>query len=186
MIIDKHDGSIHLPNGFVITPALTRSQFEASPVFHQAKIHVANEPFVSFNLRCGDERHPEMITVLYFYEELLTSLSLTTYIYATSWDGFSMEGEIKTKAVHDELLRQDLGEPHKVENVHIADAHDTNLETWPHYTFAWGVVSSGHDQRASATHIHIAYGDRQKWALRDYQRKHTPSRLARLRNWLGI
>ena len=184
MMIDRRDGIVHLPDGFVITPSLTRSQFEASPVFKQAKHHTGRGLYVSFTIRYGDERLPQIIAGLWFYEELLTSVSLTAYSYARSWDEVTLEGAIKTKDVHDALLRDDLGEPHAVEKVRIAYAQDTALERSVSYTFPWGSVASGHDQRGLITDIHIGYGDRQRWAQRDYQRRHTPSWLARLRDRL--
>ena len=116
MLIDSNIGSIHLPNGFVITPSMTQTEFQNSPLYKKAKAHSSGTfPYIHYSLNGGLIQGKSVLISLSFYAEKLLYISLTVDLYPPGerdWDSYSLETEADIKNFHDTLLKNELGKPH--------------------------------------------------------------------------
>jgi len=73
-----------------------------------------------------------------------------------SWESWSQEEQMQTKAYHEALLRSDLGEPHRV-TAAMSGIADETLHTTIAYRYKWGEVVSGYDAKAATIHLTITF-----------------------------
>ena len=118
---------------------LSRSEFLYLPVGKAAKIVVKNEPFCSYNIGQHEISDLVFVVIIYFYGELLESVSLTSVDDKTSesWTDWSEEKELEKKEIHERWLNQLLGKSS--------------------FQYKWGEVWSGYDPKAGFSSIEIRY-----------------------------
>ncbi len=170
-MIDATTGNVHLPNGFVITPSLTLDGFRQSRFGREAEPnHPAGEKWncwFDFVVRVPDAK--PMRVGLSFYEQMLVSASLairSSYGADTSTEDW-LAAEVRVKAFHEELLRQDLGVPNAVET---DTGEDTpGLDQSVYYWLPWGKVHSTFDYGGGDSYISIEYANRREQARTDKQ-----------------
>ncbi len=170
-MIDADTGNLHLPNGFVITPTLTLDAFRHSRFGREAKPnYVTNEPWncwYNFVVPAPDAK--PMTFGPSFHEQMLVSLTLridTSFALEDSMEA-GLEAEVRIKAFHDNLLRQDLGEPTLVKK---DTGEDTpGLDYSVYYELSWGKVHSTFDYGGGDAYISIEYADRREQARTDKQ-----------------
>ena len=168
-MIDANTGNIHLPNGFVVTPALTLDGFRQSRFGREAKPnHPAGEKWNCwFNfVLCVPDAEPIRIG-LSFHKQMLVSATLAAY--SSYGDDTSEEdwlaAEARVKAFHEELLRQDLGEPNAVER---DTGEDTpGLDQSVYYQLPWGKVHSTFNYGGGDSYISVEYANRREQARAD-------------------
>ncbi len=123
---------------WVLNPSMTRSQFLASHMGRNAKLHIKNEPYCSWAIK-DDLISGKLLlsAVLFFNGEQLDSVELMSEQPPFSWDHHSEEKELKRKELHDEWLSESLA----------------NKEQ-----FEWGRVGSVYDKKAGFSVIFVRYG----------------------------
>ena len=139
-MIDKTNGELVIESiPLRIGPRLSRSEFLSLPVGKAAKIVVKNEPFCSYNIGRHKISGLIFIVIIYFYNESLESVSLTSVDEKSgqSWADWSEEKELEKKEIHDRWLNQMLGK---------SSSH-----------YKWGEVWSGYDPKAGFSSIEIRY-----------------------------
>ena len=158
-MIDADTGNVHLPNGFVITPTLTLDGFRKSWVGQNAEPnYVMNEPWNCwFRFALSAPGAQPVRVGLSFYEQMLVSASLgiqRSYSDDTSTEDW-LAAEARVKALHDDLLLQDLGEPTVVNK---DTGEDTpGLDQTVYYELSWGNVRSTFDYGGGDSYIGIVY-----------------------------
>ena len=139
-MIDKKSGELVIESiPLRVGPRLARSEFLTVPIGKSSKIVVKNDPFCSYNLGRHEISGLVFIVIIYFYDELLESVSLTSVDDKSgeSWSDWSEEEELKKKEIHDDWLKNLLGR---------ASSH-----------YKWGEVWSGYDSKAGFSSIEIRY-----------------------------
>ena len=139
-MIDKKSGELVIESiPLRVGPRLARSEFLTVPIGKSSKIVVKNDPFCSYNLGRHEISGLVFIVIIYFYDELLESVSLTSVDDKSgeSWADWSEEEELKKKEIHDDWLKNLLGR---------ASSH-----------YKWGEVWSGYDSKAGFSSIEIRY-----------------------------
>ena len=139
MRIDPATGELTLQSGLVISPALSRMDFLASPDGAGSTVYVSNEPYRSFSLAT---RQDGAGVIVFFEGETLTGvhLSVADPSRGATWADWSRENEMQRKAANDEWL----------------DAHGVS----PGMPYAWGSVWSGYDDKSGFSRAEIWYGAR--------------------------
>ena len=174
MFINKNTGTIELPNGLVVTTELDKAGFENSVHFSQATLYDCGTlPFQWFRLDGGQLDGHSLNVNMCFYSEELVSFSLSANFYPTNparWKNFSFELESQTKAFHDQLLRNQLGKPHRRISRPV-DQNQPVLDYCVEYRYKWGTVWSGYDAREGSSSIIVGYGSRLKDAQDRYRMK---------------
>ena len=157
-MIDADTGNIHLPNGFVITPALTLKEFQQSWFGQHAAVH--RPPSMSgycwFLEDAGlTDFHPVSVQ-LSFREQALTDVCLTCETLMTADINGEYDGAlIKRKQTHDALLLKDFGEPDTFTGT--SNEETPGLDEAPNYLRSWGKVASEFDYGGGDAHISIEY-----------------------------
>ena len=139
-MIDKKSGELVIESiPLRVGPRLARSEFLTVPIGKSSKIVVKNDPFCSYNLGRHEISGLVFIVIIYFSDELLESVSLTSVDDKSgeSWADWSEEEELKKKEIHDDWLKNLLGR---------ASSH-----------YKWGEVWSGYDSKAGFSSIEIRY-----------------------------
>ena len=139
-MIDKKSGELVIESiPLRVGPRLARSEFLTVPIGKSSKIVVKNDPFCSYILGRHEISGLVFIVIIYFYDELLESVSLTSVDDKSgeSWADWSEEEELKKKEIHDDWLKNLLGR---------ASSH-----------YKWGEVWSGYDSKAGFSSIEIRY-----------------------------
>lgn len=149
MIIDTRTGAVHLHNGIVITPALTKQQFQASDLGQASRPHITNGPWMSYILPSGFMDERKIYALVQFYEERLQEVIFSFNLADASPSNRSYEREMEVKAFHERLLRSDIGEP-------------SRLKTWRHianpvWELPWGEVASIYSQIDEFSRIEVKY-----------------------------
>ncbi len=161
MFIDSHNGNISFPNGFIVTSKMTQKQFRASSFKKNAKSYYYNTlPFLNFSLTAGMLCDYPLNVELGFYAQRLVGVSFWVDLRpeATSWADYSLEIERQSQAMHDRMLCDDLGEPHEILECNSYPGGDAeSLNKSIRYTFSWGTVLSGHNERDGNTLISLQY-----------------------------
>ncbi|MBN1428685.1 MAG: hypothetical protein JXB07_09880 [Anaerolineae bacterium] len=174
MLIDQSTGTINFPNGLVVTTELDKRGFENSASFGRATPYDHGTlPFQWFELEGGQVDGQILGVRICFYSDLLVIVNVGTSFYQPNqgkWDNFSFEVESKTKSFHDQLLRNQLGEPHKTISRPVGQ-NQPALDYCIEYHYGWGTVWSGYDGRAGSSSIVIGYGSRLKDAQDHYRMK---------------
>lgn len=132
-----------------IGPHLSRSEFLSFPVGKAAKVVVKNEPSCSCNIGRHEISGLLFIVTVYFYNELLESISMSSVNDTSreSWSDWSEEKELKRKEIHDHWMKKLLG------------------NTSSHYE--WGEVWSGYDAKAGFSSFEIRYS----WQGKPWRKK---------------
>ena len=131
-MIDADTGHIHLPNGFVITPALTLDEFQ----------RLWSERLGwRFQMDGGRVDTVPLEVNFHFKAQRLASVSLVADLSRVTED--SQQHWIDTKALHDRMLRKDLGEPDMFTDTYGMDA--PGLGKAPNHLRAWGKAVSEFD-----------------------------------------
>jgi hypothetical protein len=173
--IDRRDGLVTLPNGFVIGAHLSQDEFCSSEWFAGATMRdVGTCPFIHYQFSCGDVEGKPLLTNLCFYDQMLLSIDLEADLYpagAKDWSDYSLEVEAATKRFHDDLLRRMLGEPASYGMASNSQRKPSQAILDAPYTwsFPWGNVGSYHDQKGGGTFIKISYGNREEEASKAYR-----------------
>ena len=139
-MIDKTSGELVIESiPLRIGPSLSRKDFLSLPVGKSAKIGVKNEPYCSYNIGRHNISGLDFVVTIYFYNEYLESISISSVDDASSksWSDWSEEEELLRKEIHDRWLKNLLGR--------------TNSP------YKWGEVSSGYDPKAGFSSIDIRY-----------------------------
>ena len=139
-MIDKKSGELVIESiPLQIGPHLSRTEFLSLPIGKSAKIVVKNEPFCSYNIGRHEISGLVFIVTIYFYSELVESISMSSVDDASSesWSDCSEEQELEKKKIHDRWLNQMLGK---------SSSH-----------YKWGEVWSGYDSKAGFSSIDIRY-----------------------------
>ncbi len=153
-MIDPDTGNIHLPNGYVITPALTLKEFRHSWFGQRARI---NRPCGApeqcwFHENAGVTEGQSFSAGLSFQGQALTGASL---VCETLMTGEEEEAWIERKSTHDALLRQDLGEPDTFTDTYGMEAPE--LGKAPNHLRPWGKAVSEFDYGGGDAYISITY-----------------------------
>src|SRR5580698_2313274 len=121
--ISRQDGTIHLPNGFMIDAGLTKDAFRASPIFDALKRQDGGAPgWIQYHIFGGAIDGRDCTVSLSFYNQMLISVSLMADLYPPgpkSWDTYSLETEAATKDFHDRLLEYLFAGPAKGDSFHL-------------------------------------------------------------------
>ena len=157
-MIDADTGNIHLPNGFVITPALTSNTFRRSWFGRSAAAHspAASQEQWWFEIDAGVLGLRSASLSLNLCEHRLVGLDLqlieTCYFGDVLQEYFATERA--TKLFHDDLLRHDLGE---ADCYTKTNCNEPGLDKAPNYLRTWGKVVSDFDWGAGNAYISIEY-----------------------------
>ena len=138
-MIDKKSGELVIESiPLRIGPPLSRTEFLSHPAGKSASIVVKNEPFCSYNLGTHEISGLNFTVTVYFYNELLESISISSVDNeSASWSDWSEQKELERKEIHDRWLKNLLGK---------ASSHHK-----------WGEVWSGYDSKAGFSSIEIRY-----------------------------
>ena len=139
-MIDKTNGELVIESiPLRIGTRLSRSEFLSLSVGKSAKIVVKNEPFCSYNIGRHEISGLDFIVIIYFYNELLESVSLTSVDDKSgeSWADWSEKKELEKKEIHDRWLNHMLGKSS--------------------FRYKWGEVWSGYDSKSGFSSIEIRY-----------------------------
>jgi hypothetical protein len=136
MKINSSTGGLELESGLMLSPALSRSQFLASPVGLASTVLVRNEPWISFRLEAAAEN---VVLAVFFKAEALESVDIAVIDprFGAGWDDWSQEKEMQRKAANDQWLL----------------AHGLT----PGKKYAWGSVWSGFDPKGGFSNAVIHY-----------------------------
>ena len=162
-MIDADKGDVHLPNGFVITSALTLEAFQQSGFCQSAIVHrpTGLQEQRWFELDAGMLDLRSAFVSLVFCGQEIASVDLqliaTCYFGDTLKDYFATE--LGTKAFSDALLRHDLGEANFFSRT---NCDEPGLDKAPNYLLSWGRVISDFDYGAGNAYIEIRYGERKR------------------------
>src|ERR1019366_81488 len=166
MDIDRQDGSVRLPNGFVFGSGLTQDDFRASAMFREAKSHYYGTwPWIHYSFPGGEIDGRDVLVSLCFHDQKLVSVDLTADLYPPgpkSWDNYSLQIEAATKDFHDRLLEYLFAGSAREESFHAGELSkdEAILERPAKWPFPWGTVWSSHDSKGGGTSITINYGNR--------------------------
>ena len=139
-MIDEKTGELVIQSiPLHIGPRLSRSKFLSLSIGKSSNVVVRNDLFCSYNIGRHEISGLVFIVIIYFYDELLESVSLTSVDDKSgeSWADWSEEEELKKKEIHDDWLKNLLGR---------ASSH-----------YKWGEVWSGYDSKAGFSSIEIRY-----------------------------
>ena len=155
-MIDANTGNIHLPNGFVITPALTLDEFRPSWFGRDAYINRPSSTLKHcwFHENAGIAKGHTFSVGLRFQEQTLTRVSS---VCETLMTGEEDEAWTVRKQTHDALLRKDLGEPDTFTNTSEKDT--PGLDKAPNYLRLWGKAVSEFDYGGGEAYILIEYNN---------------------------
>jgi hypothetical protein len=139
-MIDKTSGELVIESiSLRIGPRLSRTEFLSIPIGKSASIVVKNEPYCSYNIGRHEISGLVFIVIIYFYDELLESVNLTSVNdkSSESWSDWSEQKELERKEIHDRWLKNILG----------------NASS----NYKWGEVWSDYDSKAGFSSIEIRY-----------------------------
>lgn len=132
-MIDQRTGSIELLGGEV-KPFLKLSNFLETELGRRAKKGLEHGEWLNYDARIGDSLN----AVFVFKDGALVEARLSKRSpEESSWATWSEAEESRRKAAHDDLLKQELGNPP--------------------YRFLWGVVESVLDQKGGGSQIIVRY-----------------------------
>jgi hypothetical protein len=154
-MIDADSGDIHLPNGFVVTPALTLREFRQS-WFGQDAVpnYPRSEPqHCWFWLAAGVLDSRPVSVQLSFDKEVLDSACLTAEIAEDSQE--ELRHWLDMKSFHDDLLRSDMGEPDTFTGT--SDEDTPGLDKAPNHLRPWGRAVSEFDYGGGDAYISVQY-----------------------------
>lgn len=174
MRIIREDGTVSFPNGAAIGGSTTQRTFRLTPVFSDAQCKDNGTlPFVYFQFSGGKFRGKELLVLVYFYGELLVSISISADLYPEGnwdWSHYSLDVQAETKSFHDSLLESMLGPPtRKFMQPNQDEGVLSTLHQPLQWEFDWGSVHSGHDWNGGGTSIAISYGNRREETSKVYQ-----------------
>ena len=170
-MIEADTGNIHLPNGFVITPALTLGAFRQSWLGRNA---AANRPpslpgYCWFSEDAGAVELCPLSVQLSFQDQVLITASLTYKTQMTADETGEYDGAwANRKSTHDALLLTDLGEPDTYTDT---SEEEPGMDKAPAYLRSWGKVTSDFDCGGGDAYISVEYGDRKAKARDEQQRR---------------
>jgi len=177
MHIDPNDGTVTLPNGYVIGPSLTQEAFLIGEMADQAEAQdFGTLPWIHYSFAGGRVERNDLLVSLCFYDQMLIDVTLNVDLYppeASGWEDYSLDVEAAAKTIHDRLLEASLGKPSESKRLPGGSFSKTQatLET-PHvWNFEWGEASSSHDVRGGSTLIIVRDGDRHTQAVKAYQKR---------------
>jgi len=137
-VINRH-GILHLNGENLIAPGLRETDFTRSSLGAAGRFG-ANDGYSRYHRVSGalDNGLTCAATVI-FYEGVLNSLSFAPLWpgAARSWAEWSEAGELRVKALNDQLLREYLGPPP--------------------YVYAWGTIESDYDPKSGGSSIVVRY-----------------------------
>jgi hypothetical protein len=182
--IEQDNGTVKLPNDFVIDADLTQDQLRQSALMKDARaFDCGTLPFIHFDIDAGEIQNKPVLGRLSFYDQLLLSIDLTVDLYPVDqhgWEYYSLDVEKQTKRLHEQILVDMLDSPTPQMKLSqfmnkISDKllnHDRAWEKPMCWNYVWGTVGSYYDSRGGSTGIIIHYAGRHEKANRDYQAKH--------------
>ncbi len=176
MHIDRHTGTIKLPNGYAIEPNLSQQEFRANQIFSHSRCrNCGTLPWIHYEFSGGELKGKTILVGLCFYDQTLVSVSVSANLYPpgnADWSNYSLDVEAAAKRFHERILTDTLGKPTKSEQPaaeYLSDRKTTltSSHTW---AFAWGSVNSAHDSKGGGTFLTISYGNREALARKAYHR----------------
>jgi hypothetical protein len=174
MRVDARTGEVALPNGFSFSANLTQSQFEAVKLHDPAQVYHHHTPWMYFPFIAGQLEGKPLKVSPCFYREVLTHMEFQVMLHperASSWDDFSYMVEEQMQTIHARLLQQWFGPPHQKVRDGMVDEAFPALADSLIYTFRWGSVWCGFDQRSSSAAAGVRYTKQDTWARKDYERR---------------
>ncbi|HEY3267849.1 MAG TPA: hypothetical protein VGM37_13040 [Armatimonadota bacterium] len=155
--IDRGTGTIRVFEGCSIEPALTRSVFLTTPVGRSALAHKPMGASVRYDLFTGFPSSKQSWVTVRFESDRLgdVEIMLACEGDAASWSDWSIDTERRRKALHDEFLRTDLGDPIQTRE----DERDPPWEGYQamRYKFAWGTVESLYIAQSANSAVLVTY-----------------------------
>lgn len=132
MKIDPVLGIVSFP-GIAIGPHLSRQEFLQTPLGSSAKPGVVNAGWVTLHT----QPEPQIHASLAFKDDLLIKLS-AAMLMSTGEADWDRECELRRKALHDDWLKSELGNPP--------------------YEYSWGTVDSCFDEKGMSSGIVVIFG----------------------------
>ena len=174
---DTVHGEVHLPNGLIIRPALTRTQLINSCAIQNISLRpytISSAPFKWFAVDGGQVEEEPLGVEFRFWGELLISADLhlddnNTVLNFDQRTAFVQQ----VKSRHDALLKDLLGESHELWDERRGNEHSIRL--FPVYRYPWGKITSLQDGHVF---IRVEYAGRRKAAETKFQRISVPDQLS--------
>jgi hypothetical protein len=160
-LIDPENGFVRLPDGKLISSALTLDTFQADGVFAQDRTCSNGAPWWGYRFPGGRIDGKELLAAVQFYDQLLLSVDLTVNHYAPDQKTVSEKVEAAAKDFHDRLLERSLGRHSKtvLSPSSFPDRHPT-LDRSLEWAFPWGTVSSIFVGQSCSSLMMVRYGKR--------------------------
>jgi hypothetical protein len=172
--INADNGTIILPNEYLVSPSLTQEAFRNGEMFSHAQSRTAGTPpWIHYSFSGGSVTKRNLLVSLCFYEQMIVSMNMTVDFYPPGpkdWSDYSLDVETATKQFHDALLEEILGKPTESDRLAGIDldlAHETLAKPLK-WDFPWGIVRSSYDFKGGGTFIIVSYGNRQEEATQEY------------------
>lgn len=160
--INRATGAVGLPDGTRITPSLAQEDFRQGNLFRTAGVRPGAGTWMNYTFPGGSVDGHDLIVILRFDAEKLTSVTLSLDFYPPGpkdWSSYSLDVEAQAKEHYDALLTEILGPP--TEAIHLAGmslapAHAA-LSRPLAWHYPWGTVRSAHDSKGGGTYIAVSY-----------------------------
>lgn len=176
--INANNGTICLPNKFIVSSSLTQANFRNSEMFSDAQIRApGTPPWIHYLFSGGLISNRDLYVNLCFYDQEIVYVKLNVGFYPPGpkdWSNYSLDIEAKTKNFHDKILVKILGNPGEaipIPNMTIESSHKTLTIPFK-WIFQWGTVLSTHDSKGGGTFMMLKYGNRHEAAIKDYRKKY--------------
>jgi hypothetical protein len=176
LLIDPHNGSVHLPDGGEISPDLTLDAFEADSSFARDRTVSSGVPWWGYDFTGGAIDGKSLLVSVHFYLQTLLSVDLTASHYQRDQKDLSEKTEAAAKDFHDALLERIFGLPHKttVAPSSFPDRYPS-LNRTLEWIFPWGTASSLFVCQSCSARMAVRYGNRWEEAHALDRRRHVLS-----------
>lgn len=139
-MISKDSGSVSFPGWQqALTPTMTRESFLTSELGRCSLLDVESEPYCSWKIVPATTPSATWHVCVGFHSDKMEVIHIQADRpeFGSKWSEFSPEKEEKRRALHDSILRADLGPPS--------------------YHFPWGTVTSTVDMHCGVSLIVVRY-----------------------------
>lgn len=173
--ISKRDGMVELPNGELIRSDLSHEEFRTSAVYLNSRILHAGAGVTNYQFAAGQVHEKRWRARLSFFNQLLLHLDLRANLYPADWktEEKNLDVELETKAFHQRILSEMLGQPEIVDDLekfraYELSGHYLSLAQQAIWKFPWGVVASRHSFSEGATSLRVTYATRPQRAMKKF------------------
>jgi hypothetical protein len=174
--INRDNGTILLPNRYLISPSLTRDSFQNSEMFSRVQCrNPGTISWIHYSFPGGKVSGRNLLVSLCFYDQGIIDAHMTVDMYPPGpkdWSDYSLDLEAAAKKLHDNLLEKILGKPVELDllpNMNLNAGHEC-LARPLKWVFPWGIVRSAHDFKGGGTYMIVSYGNRREEAAKAYYR----------------